>query len=91
MCTFGTEVLRLLGFLSRVVPGLGAEVLRAFVEFVEDFARMRPVVIVGTKSCMRLIIRAFYIFVPSVDELIFQRRFLKDLLLQLEPAGCTPT
>ena len=32
---------------------------------------MSPVVIVGTKSCMRLIICAFCIFVPSADELIF--------------------
>jgi hypothetical protein len=63
--TFGAEeALQLLGLLSRVVPGLGAEF----------FALMNPVVIVGTKSCMRLVIRAFCIFLPSVDELIFQHR-----------------
>jgi hypothetical protein len=50
--TFGAEeALQLLELLSRVVPGLGAEV----------FGWMNPVVVVGTKSCMRLpvIIRAF--------------------------------
>ena len=65
VCTFGAEdALQLLGLLSRVVPGLGAEV----------FAWMNPVVIVGTESCMRLIIRAFSIFVPFAHELIFQHK-----------------
>ena len=57
--------------LSRVVPGSGSEVLRAIVELAEVFARMNPVVVVGTESCMRLIIRVFCIFVPFADELIF--------------------
>ena len=72
VCTFGAEeALRSLGLLSRVVPGLGAEVLRAFVEFVEVFARMGPVVIVGTKSCMPLIIRAFCILSRLLMSLYF--------------------
>jgi hypothetical protein len=41
--TFGAEEARSLGLLSRVVPGLGAEVLRAtIVEFAEAVARMSP-------------------------------------------------
>ena len=63
--TFGAEdALQLLGLLSRVVPGLEVEV----------FAWINPVVIVGTKLCMRLIIRAFSIFVRYAHELIFQHK-----------------
>ena len=49
--TFGAEeALRSLGFVSRVVPGSRAEVVRAaIVEFAEVVARKSPVAVVGTK------------------------------------------
>jgi delta(3,5)-delta(2,4)-dienoyl-CoA isomerase len=45
------EALRSLGFVSRVVPGSRAEVVRAaIVEFAEVVARKSPVAVVGTKQ-----------------------------------------
>ena len=69
------EALRLLGPLSRIVPGSRAEVLRTIVELAEVFAWMNPVVIVGTKLCMCLIIRTFCILFDF--RLYFNAGFLK--------------
>ncbi len=82
--TFGAEeALRSLGFVSRIVPGSRAEVVRAaIVEFAEVVARKSPVAVVGTKrfithaldhSCVRFCSRLLnlvdvVIFVCSVDD-----------------------
>ena len=69
--TFGAEeAQRSLGFVSRVVPGSRAEVVRAaIIEFAEVVARKSPIAVVGTK---RFITHALdhscvvFVFHPSV-------------------------
>jgi delta(3,5)-delta(2,4)-dienoyl-CoA isomerase len=66
--TFGAEeALRSLGFVSRVVPGSRAEVVRAaIVEFAEVVARKSPVAVVGTKQFITHALNHSCVFVLSV-------------------------
>jgi hypothetical protein len=56
---FGAEVIRSLGFVSRVVPGSRAEVLRVtIVDNAEVIGRTSPVTVVNSSSPMRSFICA---------------------------------